>query len=407
MSMPMVGPEADSPPLVLPQDDPATAPRQTLPVVFTGSGSEYFRIWIVNLLLVIVTLTLYMPFARARRLRYFQANTVVGGHALGFHGDPKKMLRGYLIMVLAALLYGLAGHFSPALGMAAFAALALAWPALWRASLQFRLSNTSWRGVRFQFTGDLAGAYRAMLPPFLPSLAMLASTAWIDPAHPEQVNPAAASMMLTVMGVAMLLGLALLPVFYLGVKRYQHGHYRYANQTTELTLGYGAVYQLLLKSIGLGLLGLLALALLAGAGALTFFLARWLGAPTEGPWAQWAPVLLFMLGYLAGIIGLGSYGAARLQNLVWNATTSAQLRFSSQLRFRPLLGLTLKNWCLTLLTLGLYRPFAVVALARLRLQAVTLSSDSTVDDWTGDIHAANRDATGDAAGDFFGIDMGL
>jgi hypothetical protein len=46
---------------------------QRLKVEFTGSGSEYFRIWIVNLLLTIVTLSLYRPFAKARRLAYFHA----------------------------------------------------------------------------------------------------------------------------------------------------------------------------------------------------------------------------------------------------------------------------------------------------------------------------------------------
>ena len=40
---------------------------------FTGSGSEYFRIWIVNLLLTLVTLGLYYPWAKVRRLRYFYA----------------------------------------------------------------------------------------------------------------------------------------------------------------------------------------------------------------------------------------------------------------------------------------------------------------------------------------------
>jgi Bacterial protein of unknown function (DUF898) len=40
-----------------------------LDVRFTGSGSEYFRIWIVNLLLMLVTLSLYYPWAKVRRLR--------------------------------------------------------------------------------------------------------------------------------------------------------------------------------------------------------------------------------------------------------------------------------------------------------------------------------------------------
>jgi uncharacterized membrane protein YjgN (DUF898 family) len=54
--------------------DPARAKLQMqrqLPIRFTGSGSEYFRIWAVNLLLIVVTLGLYLPFAKARRIRYF------------------------------------------------------------------------------------------------------------------------------------------------------------------------------------------------------------------------------------------------------------------------------------------------------------------------------------------------
>ena len=78
-------------PTLPPADDAPRAP-QPLEIRFTGSGSEYFRIWIVNLLLCIVTLSLYRPWAKVRRLRYFYANTLVDGHAFDFHGNPKKML---------------------------------------------------------------------------------------------------------------------------------------------------------------------------------------------------------------------------------------------------------------------------------------------------------------------------
>ena len=37
---------------------------ENLSLVFTGSGSEYFRIWIVNLLLMFVTLGIYFPWAK-------------------------------------------------------------------------------------------------------------------------------------------------------------------------------------------------------------------------------------------------------------------------------------------------------------------------------------------------------
>ena len=39
------------------------------PLEFTGSGGEYFRVWIVNVLLSVVTLGLYTPFARRRSMK--------------------------------------------------------------------------------------------------------------------------------------------------------------------------------------------------------------------------------------------------------------------------------------------------------------------------------------------------
>jgi uncharacterized membrane protein YjgN (DUF898 family) len=92
-------------------DEQGNRAAQHLRIKFSGSGSEYFRIWIVNLLLSVLTLGLYLPFAKARRLRYFYANTWIDGQALSFHGDPWRMFRGFLLLLLLAIAYGAAGHF--------------------------------------------------------------------------------------------------------------------------------------------------------------------------------------------------------------------------------------------------------------------------------------------------------
>ena len=76
-------------------------PRE-LRIEFTGSGSEYFRIWIVNLLLILVTLGLYLPFAKARRLRYFYGNApltsgtgvTVGVIDTGVSSEPDLVIQG-------------------------------------------------------------------------------------------------------------------------------------------------------------------------------------------------------------------------------------------------------------------------------------------------------------------------
>ena len=42
---------------------------------FTGQAGEYFRVWIVNVLLSVVTLGLYSPWARVRTRQYFYGHT--------------------------------------------------------------------------------------------------------------------------------------------------------------------------------------------------------------------------------------------------------------------------------------------------------------------------------------------
>ncbi|HEY1043658.1 MAG TPA: DUF898 family protein, partial [Telluria sp.] len=46
---------------------------------FTGSGSEYFRIWIVNILLSIVTLGIYSAWAKVKANKYLYSCTRLNG----------------------------------------------------------------------------------------------------------------------------------------------------------------------------------------------------------------------------------------------------------------------------------------------------------------------------------------
>jgi uncharacterized membrane protein YjgN (DUF898 family) len=398
---------------------PAPEP-QHLDIRFTGSGSEYFRIWIVNLLLSVVTLSLYLPFAKARRLAYFQGNTVVGGHALGFHGDPWKMFRGYLLVLALGITYSVGSRMSPVAAIVALAAMVMVWPALWRAAMQFRAANTSWRGVRMRFLGSLGGAYGAMLPAFLPAVfIVLASLTLGEARHPGQPGPpgAAEQAMAMAIGLIMLASMALGPWFMARIKRYQHNHYGYAAEQTRLGASTIHFYGLALKMAGVGLL-VTALALIIGfavvavGGGLALIAAVFSkGGPGEaGPGGMFAFVMVIVavgLFYLTLFSVSGPYLTSRTQNLVWGTTASAHLQFRSDLRFWPLLKVTLINLVLTVLTLGLYRPFAAVATARLRLQALSLVVSDDVNQWVQADASSMNDATGDLAGDFFGFDVGL
>ncbi|MBP6652621.1 MAG: DUF898 family protein, partial [Xylophilus sp.] len=118
-------------------------------------------------------------------------------------------------------------------------------------------------------------------------------------------------------------------------------------------------------------------------------------------------VLAFTVALLVLLVMVKPYVVSRLQNLVWNSTRSDTVQFHSALRYGPLLGLTVKNWLLMLVTLGMYWPFARIALTRMRVEAVSATSLVHPDLLASQGALAANDAAGDAAGDLFGFDLGL
>jgi uncharacterized membrane protein YjgN (DUF898 family) len=393
---------------VAPLAEPEAAQTRVLPIEFTGSGSEYFRIWIVNLLLTLVTVGLYFPWAKVRRLRYFYGNTLVDGEPLGFHGNAFKMFKGFVIVAAFFGLYSLAGHFSPTAGFVMFLVIAALWPALFKSSMQFRMVNTSWRGLRFGFGGTTQDAYRACLPLFIPSVLilglMLIAPELQDPS--PKVQPS--SLWLGIFGLLMLLTLLISPWLMWNLKNYQHSHYRYSSETTRFGVTAKSFFGLSLKLIGVVLLAYIVLsavilvAVLGGA-----VLGSVLGGSTM------SPLLAFVGGLIAAMVGvlafatIKPYAITRFQNLLWNGTRSDNLQFTSTLRMRPMVWLTLKNWGLMLCTLGLYWPFASIAVARMRLNAVQIETSVSPATLVQSPTGVPGQAIGEASGDFFGFDIGL
>lgn len=374
---------------------PADPALRTLDIRFTGSGGEYFRIWAVNLLLILLSCGLYLPFAKIRRIRYLYANTLIDGEALAFHGDVWKMFRGFALLAVLMLVYTFAGQLSSVAALLAFVLAGAAWPALWRALMQFRLGNTSWRGLRMGFEGSVTGAYLAHLPVYIP---MVALTALVPDGKGPSGDPGINGQFW--FGVSLAVFGLMAPWSTALIKRYQHRGYRIAGERSGVVLRSRSVYFIGFKVLMLGVAALIAAVPLSG-------LLAWLLSGSADPkvWQSYCGIALIGLLYLFGAGGLLPYYASRIQNLVWGNTRSASLHFRSELH--GLARLTLKNWVLIVCTLGLYRPFAVIATARLRLQAVSIETSTDPATWTAprtDLHA---DASGDVAGDFFGMDVGL
>lgn len=392
--------------------------RTVLPVQFVGSGSEYFRIWVVNLLLMLVTLGLYYPWARVRRLKYFYNHTLVDRHALDFHGEPRRMLRGMLIVAVFMSVYSFAWQAAAIAGLVAALAVSVLWPLIWRAANKFRLSHTSWRGLRFGFGGDIRSAVIAVgVPVALLVVPMAAGHLLImgdtDPQSPQGM--ALVQSELKLYGVVFLVWGLALPWFTWRTKRYLHGGFRYARLTTELNVGPEKVYEVFFKSLVVILCAVVVAALVGvAAGAVAAVASQSAGAGLGLPGARgrgfqthvFIGIVCGMLaGYLIFFVALRAYFMTRLQNLFWSRTGNRWVRFKSALRLWPTLKLMFGNWLLVVLTLGLHWPFAAVATWRLRTEAITVHTRLPVDQMMDMLSRPQEDAAGDMAADLGDLDV--
>ena len=355
--------------LLLPRHPAAPAPE---PLRFTGTGAEYFRIWIVNLLLTIVTLGIYSAWAKVRRLQYFHRHTQLAGSGFDYHGRPAAILKGRAVAFGALVLYKIADEMHPDAGKLVALAIALALPWVLTRSAAFRLANTSWRGLRFRFDGSTADGYRTFLLWPLAALATLG---------------------------------ALAPVAHREITAFHRGNAAFGRAPFAFSATNREFYRVWLRTVGL-FLGLPALLFLTG--LVLGVQATSLGGGLHGFGVTGAATLMLLGGIAAysGFIAAKPYFTAHIQNLVWGRTTLATHRFECDLRFGMLLWIGVSNLVLTILTLGLYRPFGMVRMARYRVAAITLIPGESLDDFIGE-RVRDVEAFGDELADFLDIDIAL
>jgi uncharacterized membrane protein YjgN (DUF898 family) len=299
------------------------------------------------------------------------------------------VLRGRLLAVAMLVAYQYAFGFSVAIGLAVVGVLLLALPFLMRGALRFRLRNTYYRGLPFGFCGSVAGAYRAYLPPIATFLLPGALVA-MDPA-----NPLAALAFLLYLGW---------PLMHASMKRYQHAHVLYGGEQSHYEVPARRFWRPYLLAGLLAFSGLVASAVLVGVIAALSGVGSRPGSETG-----WGAMLVGMLYlvifvYLSFLL-MGPYLQVRIANLAWSNTAFRGIRFESDLQARGFMKLQTVNTLLTLLTLGLYRPFAVVRVYRYRLAHLTLHVDGDFGQLVDTTAPSRPGAAGDGAADFLGVDL--
>lgn len=396
------------------------------PLEFTGSGGEYFRVWIVNVLLTILTLGIYTPWARRRTAQYFYGHTLVAGSPLEFTAPQSRMVKGFIILVMLTIAYQIAVNTGQDTAVGVFLLVgALLSPFIWGSAMRFRLGSTRWRGLRLQFTASWGEVYKASWPVFAIALVWFGVFFGIQYLAPESANalqelaaedssdPGLPSMTAGIWGLlAMGLLLSIMCVIRLEynyksllVLRAQVG--AEAGRWKPVYMDFIKVWLATVAVFLLFVLGVVVvLGVLAG-GTMALFIDD----------AKTRSFALIMVAIVVGIFGgifmllltsapARAYREARMFQLMWdNIGLSQVARFKCGLRTHSFVLLRVKNLFLTLLTLGLYRPFARVSEYRMKAESVTLHVKGGVDQVTGAMVRQQQGGIGDALADAAGLDL--
>lgn len=130
---------------------------------FRGNATDYFKIWISNLFLTIITFSLYAPWAKVRRLQYFYGNTYLNRHNFSFTALPTRILIGRLIAMALFLIISIVSQFAPEYSVMGTLLLFVISPWLIRSTMRFRARNSKYGNVRFIFNASLIKSYAILM----------------------------------------------------------------------------------------------------------------------------------------------------------------------------------------------------------------------------------------------------
>ncbi len=351
-------------------------PAGEYPFEFRGSGGEYFRIWIVNLALTILTLGIYGAWAKVRTRRYFNGSTYVAGHAFDYHASPLRILLGRAIAVVLLIGYSLSSVFPIAL---------LVWllvfvgglPWLINSSLRFNARYTSYRNVRFGFTGSYFGALKAFvlwpifgtILPFFWPLAHRARNYFYVDHHTYGGRSFSCSYegweiyKIYLIGWALFIAIAVASV-YVGLNIVDLEQLRSDFETAEQNP----------EELPTGLFGLF--------------------------------VALYVFALLTFLV-VGTYIRTMAFNLaIDNTQIDGKHWLDAKLNPFTMVWITLSNLVLIFVTFGIFYPWARVRVARYTSSNLTLYASGGLDNYMTEI-AQEQSAIGEEVAGFFDVDIGL
>jgi uncharacterized membrane protein YjgN (DUF898 family) len=358
-----------------------TRPVQELALEFRGSSWEYFRIWIVNLCLTLLTLGIFSAWAKVRKKRYLYANTTLDGTPFQYLAQPVPILKGRLIAAAGFLIYYLSRNLFTFLLPWVLAAALIAAPWVIARSSAFRARYSAFRNLTFHFDAGYLATLRTLYAwGLIPAVA-------VGIILSRNGNP-------WILGIATLIFGICFPFWFCRLKKFIIEHMQFGGRPGAFSATGGQFFSIYFRAV------LIMMGLSIPMGAVTAGLA----AGYEDS--------IWLLSYIGPIWGYANYAVfyafvrSRSTNLAWNGTRVGPLRFRATMRARDLMALYLTNALGIIASAGLLIPWAVMRTLKYRIDHLQVTQEGLLAEFKGS-DTGSVAAIGAETMDFFDLDLSL
>ena len=337
---------------------------------FEGKTGEYFKIWIVNIFLSLVTLGIYSAWAKVRTNRYFYANTYYKDNSFEYTADPKKILKGRILIFLFYALFMFSTNvlLDPKISLAILAVGLLATPWIVTKAIKFKLKNTKYKNVSLRYNGTSKDMYIFYIKHFVLNIITLYL------AFPYTLNK--------------------FKELVINKSSYGDKNFSYDGKTKGMYVNF-------LKIFGAYILS----AVIIGAIiAITQELAKEM-TNNDRIMLNIAMAVSVYVSYIFIFSALKGVYDALIINYTWENTQLQQHPFKSTLSSKKLIGIYTVNTLAILFSLGLLYPWTKVRTLKYKCENFYASIDDNFIAHT--VQTSDQSAFGEEAEDFFDIDLGV
>jgi len=347
---------------------------------FTGTGGGYFPIWLTNLALTVITLGIYGAWAKVRKERYFHEHTHLNGSSFEYTANPISILKGRLIVFGIFIIFAVTQTI-PFVNIFVLLLLFIAAPKIVTQAIKFRARYTNYRNIPFRFSGTYGRTFIYFFLLRIPAVLTLGLLfPWVK--HAE--------------------------------RKYLVDNLGYGKTNFSFGASVKTFYKCYL-SAAVFLLLPLTIFILRSLVATFFDVEKLPGTIENGLTPQSGSTILELISGSVGAIALVasffvvfSVGIPLVKVLLaratWSNTSIGSFKVTYNLTFWSYVGVLVTNILLLIVTLGLAAPFCMVRLFKYKIDRLSISGPTSIDEFVNARETELR-AFGDEAADVYDLDI--